>query len=94
MIARPTATRIFRTRTTVINIDDNPGLRPVGRTAPARQQRDEIDARIARLQALRAELDRMIRDCGSGKVAQCRIMEVLANHNRCLATRRGEVSSA
>jgi len=57
----------------------------------ARRQREEIDARIVRLQSLRTELDRMIAECGGGEVAQCRIMEVLADHSQCLALRHEDV---
>lgn len=39
----------------------------------------EVDARIARLQALRGELARMIEECQHGHVCDCRIISVLAN---------------
>lgn len=43
----------------------------------------EIDRRIASLTALKAELSRMIDECGHGRVCDCRIIEALANHSHC-----------
>lgn len=45
----------------------------------------EVERRIAQLEALRAELRRMIDECRGGRVAECRIIQVLADHRRCLA---------
>jgi DNA-binding transcriptional MerR regulator len=39
----------------------------------------EVDARIARLTALRGELARMIEECGHSHVCDCRIISVLAH---------------
>lgn len=47
----------------------------------ARAHLDAIRGRIARLRALEAELERMIADCGQGHVAECRVIEVLADHS-------------
>jgi DNA-binding transcriptional MerR regulator len=38
----------------------------------------EIKRRIERLQSLRSELERMISECGHGRVCDCRIIEALA----------------
>lgn len=43
----------------------------------------EIDRRIASLTALKAELSRMIEECGHGRVCDCRIIEALADHSHC-----------
>lgn len=43
----------------------------------------EIDRRIERLQALRGELQRMVSECGHGRVCDCRIIEALADHGHC-----------
>jgi hypothetical protein len=37
------------------------------------------------LQALQGELERMIEQCRHGKVSECRVIEVLGDHSRCLA---------
>ncbi len=78
----------------LLSLSDDPNHACADVDRIARRQRDEIGARIARLQALRAELDRMIRDCTGGKVAECRIMEVLADHGQCMASRHGDNSAS
>jgi len=45
----------------------------------------EVENRIARLEALKAELIRMLDHCHEGRVADCRVIEVLADHRHCLA---------
>ena len=44
----------------------------------ARRHLSEVDRRISQLSALRGELQRMIEDCGRGKVCECRIIETLS----------------
>ncbi len=51
----------------------------------ARDQLQQVDRRIASLRALKTELERMIRQCGGGRIAECRIIEVLSDHSLCLA---------
>jgi DNA-binding transcriptional MerR regulator len=50
--------------------------------AIARAQLSEVELRIARLQALQRELERMIRQCRGGRIAHCRIIEALNDHAR------------
>jgi Cu(I)-responsive transcriptional regulator len=45
----------------------------------------EVEQRIARLRALQSELRRMIAECRGGRIAECRIIEVLADHRHCLS---------
>jgi len=49
----------------------------------ARRHMSEVDRRIGQLTALRAELQRMVEACGHGRVGDCRVIETLANHDRC-----------
>lgn len=49
----------------------------------ARNHLDEIDRRIASLTALRGELSRMVEECHHGRICDCRIIEVLADHSQC-----------
>ena len=51
----------------------------------AREHLREVESKILRLQSMRAELQRMIQECGANKVSECRIISVLANHELCLA---------
>lgn len=55
----------------------------------ARAHLSEIERRIARLEALRGELSRMIAECGHGRICDCRIIEVLANHGECTTDHAG-----
>jgi len=52
----------------------------------AREHLDAVRDRITRLQALEAELSRMIEQCGCGRVGDCRVIEALADqtHAHCL----------
>jgi DNA-binding transcriptional MerR regulator len=43
----------------------------------------EVDERIARLTALRAELHSMLESHHHGTVGECRVMEVLSDHDEC-----------
>lgn len=51
----------------------------------ARNHLTEIDRRIASLTALRGELNRMVDECGHGRICDCRIIEVLADHGECVS---------
>lgn len=44
----------------------------------AQAQLAEVESRIARLLNLRKELSRMVKECGRGVVAECRVIEALA----------------
>jgi len=48
----------------------------------AADQLEAVEVRIHRLLGLKNELTRMIEACGNGKVASCRIIEVLADWER------------
>lgn len=43
----------------------------------------EVDDRLRRLTGLRAELDAMLASHAHGKVAECRVIEVLSDHDNC-----------
>lgn len=51
--------------------------------AIARQHLHEVEDKIARLELLRTELSRMVNACRRGRVADCRIVDTLADHARC-----------
>ena len=55
--------------------------RPCGELdAIAHRHLMEIESRMKRLKALKAEVSRMITQCANGSVADCRIIDVLAHH--------------
>ncbi len=47
-------------------------------------------ARIARLTALQHELERMLAQCSCGTIADCRVIEVLGDHDLCRHDHGGE----
>lgn len=49
----------------------------------ARKHLVSINQRIEQLETLREELNRMVSECAGGKVGDCRIIEVLADHALC-----------
>lgn len=55
--------------------------------AIARRHLVDIDAKIARLTAMRGEIARMVESCSHDAIATCRVIEVLADHDQCLADR-------
>lgn len=63
----------------LLSLQDNPdqSCSDADRIASARLA--EVEERIASLVALRAELQRMIEDCACGRVAECRVIEALAD---------------
>jgi DNA-binding transcriptional MerR regulator len=66
---------------TLLTIADDPARSCTAVDAIARDHLLEVQSRIARLQALEAELMRMVQECGQGRVANCRVIEVLADHS-------------
>ena len=49
----------------------------------ARAQLVAVRDRLARLRALESELERMLGQCAQGTIADCRVIEVLGNHDLC-----------
>tara|TARA_R110002051_G_scaffold29227_1_gene68373 strand:- start:2127 stop:2561 length:435 start_codon:yes stop_codon:yes gene_type:complete len=58
----------------------------------ARRQLLQVEQRIARLEALRTELERMVHECSGGNTADCRVLEVLRDHSECL-TKHDEIGA-
>lgn len=55
----------------------------------ARHHLVEVNRRIERLTSLKSELERMVDQCAGGKIENCRVIEVLADHSLCLEDRHG-----
>jgi|SRR5215831_17956500 len=62
----------------LLAIADNPDQPCEAVDAIARARLGEVERRIAILVTLKAELERMIADCSKERVAECRVIEVLA----------------
>lgn len=51
----------------------------------ARRHAADVKQRIKRLKALDRELNRMIKECAADRIAECRVMEILSNHDLCVS---------
>lgn len=69
----------------LLGLSDRPDQSCAEVDAIARTQLQAVEGRIARLQALKAELERMVDHCAGGRIADCRVIEVLGNHAHCAA---------
>ena len=69
----------------LLDLSDSPERSCAQVDAVAQKQLREVEARIARLEALRDELQRMIGECSADRVADCRILEVLRDHEEYLS---------
>ena len=68
----------------LIDLQDHPARSCAEADAIAAARLEEVEARIAKLNALKGELQRMV-DCGRhGQVRHCRVIEILADHDKCL----------
>ena len=65
----------------LLTLQDNPDQSCMAADVIARARLGEVERRIDILIKLKAELERMIAECSHGRVAECRVIEVLANHN-------------
>ena len=76
---------------TLLQLSDDPDRPCADADLIARQHLGAVRSRIARLQALEAELARMVDACGHGNVAECRVIQVLADHSheQCLHQEHG-----
>ena len=75
----------------LLRLSDDPDRSCAEADAIAREHLGAVRSRIARLQALEVELERMVDACGHGKVEECRVIEVLASlsHEHCLTQGHG-----
>ncbi|MDP2061476.1 MAG: helix-turn-helix domain-containing protein [Phaeovulum sp.] len=73
----------------LLSLSDQPEQSCAAADTIARAQLAEVEARIARLNALKAELERMLAQCAGGTVRDCRVIEVLGDHASCAAPHHG-----
>jgi DNA-binding transcriptional MerR regulator len=72
----------------LLDLADDPDRSCDAADSIARRQLRQVESRMARLEALKGELERMIVQCGGGRIAECRVIEVLADHNLCASNHR------
>lgn len=68
----------------LLGLADDPDQPCAAADAIARRQLATVKARIARLTALQTELERMLSHAACGRIGDCRVIEVLGNHQLCL----------
>ena len=68
----------------LLDLSDNPEKSCDEADQIARRQLRQVELRMARLEALRTELKRMVHECSGGNTADCRVLEVLRDHSECL----------
>lgn len=67
----------------LLTLQDDPAQPCTTADAIARARLAEVVQRIRNLSALKAELELMVEGCRHGKVGECRVIEVLADHGKC-----------
>jgi DNA-binding transcriptional MerR regulator len=67
----------------LLSLSDRPDQPCAAADAIATAQLRAVRARIARLKALEAELERMVDQCACGTISDCRVIEVLGDHAQC-----------
>jgi len=69
---------------TLLDLQDRPD-RPCARADAIAQARlADVNQRIRSLLALKTELEQMVEGCRHGYVSECRVIEVLADHAKCV----------
>ena len=69
----------------LVTLQDNPKQPCATADAIAQARLIEVKQRIRSLNALKAELEMMVEGCSHGRVEECQVIEVLADHGKCLA---------
>ena len=70
---------------TLLQLSDNPEQSCEQANLLAAEQLAAVDSKIARLEALRGELQRVVSAACQGRVSDCRVSEVLSDHSHCAA---------
>ena len=75
----------------LLTLTDHPEQSCATADAIARQHLTSVRSRISRLQALESELVRMADACSGGRVSECHVIEILADHSHahCLHNEHG-----
>jgi DNA-binding transcriptional MerR regulator len=68
---------------TLVSLQDDPDQPCAAADALAKAHLDTVEQRIRSLTALKSELEAMVEGCRHGRVDECRVIEVLADHGKC-----------
>jgi Cu(I)-responsive transcriptional regulator len=77
----------------LLSLADDPERSCEAADAIAREQLEEVNRRITHLKALKQELQRMIKQCRGGAIADCRVIEALGDHSRCIDQKHSHAAS-
>jgi len=69
----------------ILSLSDQPSHSCAEVDEIARNHLHDVDSKIKRLQGMKKELKRMIKQCSGDQIADCRIIEVLSDHHLCMA---------
>ncbi len=69
---------------TLLDLQEDPNRSCESADAIAKARLVEVEQRILSLTALKSELEAMIQGCCHGRLAKCRVIEVLADHGQCM----------
>ncbi len=69
----------------LLSLSDNPDQSCCAADKLAGAHLADVNIRIARLEALKTELERMVEQCAGGKISDCRVIEVLCDHSKCVS---------
>ena len=78
----------------LLSLSDRPDQSCAAADVIARAQLAEVESRLARLTALKGELERMVVQCAGGRIADCRVIEVLGDHSLCATDHQHPESEA
>ncbi|KAA3630654.1 MAG: MerR family transcriptional regulator [Proteobacteria bacterium] len=65
----------------LLHLKDRPDQSCETVTGITRKHLEDVERKISRLMALKAELQHMIAACDGGSIAKCRLVEALADHS-------------
>jgi DNA-binding transcriptional MerR regulator len=69
---------------TLLELQDRPDQSCSAADAIAQARLADVNQRIRSLMALKTELETMVEGCRHGHVSECRVIETLADHGRCV----------
>lgn len=77
----------------LMKLQTEPGSDCSAVDAIARDHLNDVRKRLGQLEALEAELKRMISKCEGGEVGECRVMAALNDHSDCIAETHDRVTA-
>mgnify|MGYP001344533161 FL=1 len=78
----------------LLSLSDRPDQSCAAADVIARAQLAEVESLLARVTALKGELERMVVQCAGGRIADCRVIEVLGDHSLCATDHQHPESEA